>query len=728
MINFIIKIPLCLPLFLLAQTNWQTAIFAEDDWSYIMPEQELPLNWKDLNFNDQDWLIGPGGFGYGDGDDGTIITQSNSVFLRKIFMLTDLQNFCKSILHADYDDGFIAYLNGIEISRSQNMGLIGSQVEFNQGTNEIDHEATMYLGQGPEYTILDSMLLSEILIEGENILAIQVNNVQESSSDLSSNFYLSFEVSEGFSYFDPTPDWFTIPIVFEGSNLPIVLIDTYGQNIVDEPRISAFMGIIDNQNGLNNINDSFNDYNGNITIELRGNSSQYNPKKPYRIETVNSIGENLNVSILGMPEENDWVLYAPYQDKTMLRNALAYKLANDMARYAPRTRFCELYINEQYLGVYILMEKIKRDANRVDISKLTPDEVDGDDVTGGYILKFDWYYTGDNIGGFESVYDGMAYNYHYPKPSDITPEQESYISDYINTFEEIMSSDNYTDVNTGYPNLIDINSFIEFILLQEFSKNVDAYRLSTYIYKDKESINNKLTAGPIWDINHGFGNCDYGYTWLTEGWLLDYNPEGGDQMAFWWELLWEDPNFKNKISERYSELRQNILSKDYIFSSIDSMQTHLGLSINRNFQRWDILGTYVWPNYYVFDTYEEEIDYLKSWIDNRLVWMDSQILNLEIIEDKTIPNQISYLYPNPFNSTTKIDINLKNKSDIKIEICGINGKTINTIYETASSPGINSYSWNIRNSKGNSTSTGIYFFKIYVDGIFRDTKKVLFLK
>ena len=138
------------------------------------------------------------------------------------------------------------------------------------------------------------------------------------------------------------------------------MIDTYGVDIPDDPRIPAHMGIIDNESGINNINDDFNGYNGDITIETRGNSSQWNDKTPYRFETVDEEGENNNVELLGMPEENDWVLYAPWQDKTMLRNVLAYQLSNEIGKYAPRTKFIELFLNDEYKGVYVLMEKIKR--------------------------------------------------------------------------------------------------------------------------------------------------------------------------------------------------------------------------------------------------------------------------------------------------------------------------------------------------------------------------------
>ena len=208
-----------------------------------------------------------------------------------------------------------------------------------------------------------------------------------------------------------------------------------------------------------------------------------------------------------------------------------------MGRYAARSRYCELVLNGDYKGVYVLMEKIKRDKNRIDVSKLTPKDTTGDGLTGGYILKFDWYWTGDNLGGFESKYDENLYNYHYPKASDIVPEQKDYIQQYISDFEKIMLDPDYTNNETGYPSILNVDSFVDMVILQELSKNVDAYRLSTYIYKDRESIDNRLTAGPVWDINHGYGNCNYGETWNPRKWLLEYNPEGGDQMSFWWEYL-----------------------------------------------------------------------------------------------------------------------------------------------------------------------------------------------
>ena len=415
-----------------------------------------------------------------------------------------------------------------------------------------------------------------------------------------------------------------VDVNYTESNLPIISINTFGENIPDEPRINAQMGIINNNSGTNNIEDDFNDYNGRITIEKRGNSSQEQEKPPYRFETIDDNGENNNVKLLGLPEENDWILYAPWSDKSLIRNVLIYSLSNDMGRYAPRSEFVELYLNNEYRGVYVLMEKIKRDKNRVAISSLDPNSNSGDNLTGGYILKFDWAETGDNNGGFFSLIDGMRYNYHYPKPDEISSEQESYIQSYINSYENIMNSNKYNS-EQGYSKFIDIGSFVDFIILQEISRNVDAYGLSTYIYKDKESINNMLTAGPIWDFNHGFGNCDYYKAWETDGWNISYTYEDMDQRAFWWLKLWNDDNFKEMVEDRYKVLRRSILSTTNINTKVDQYVSELGNSVNKNFTKWPILGEYIWPNKEVFDTYQEEIIYLKSWINNRLTWMDSEL-------------------------------------------------------------------------------------------------------
>ena len=711
--------------YILSQDHWETAIFADDNWNYIIPSQEPSSNWNTVTFDDSDWSVGPGGFGYGDNDDGTTVDNGTiSVFMRRAFTITELTKLNTAILHADYDDGFVAYLNGVEVFRSFNLADEDDTVPYDATTN-IDHEAQLYTGLVPEAYVLDSIDIAELLLVGDNMLAIQVHNVGQTSSDMSSNFFFTFGITDQSSFYEDPPDWFQPPVTFNESNLPILIIDTFGEQIPDDPRIPAHLGIIDNSNGINHINDPFTDYDGAITIELRGNSSQGQPKKPYRFETVDSFGENNNVSLLGMPEENDWVLYAPWSDKTLIRNVLTYQLSNEMGWYASRSKYCELYLNGDYKGIYVLMEKIKRDQDRVDISKLDPDDIEGDDLTGGYILKFDWIWTGDNLGWFESD-EGSLYNYHYPKPDEIASEQVDYIQQYIHDFETMMAGAGYNDPTSGYPSWINIDSFVDYIMLQELSKNVDAYRLSTYIYKDKNSDDSLLYAGPIWDINHGFGNCDYGYTWLTNNWLLGYQATD-DPIAFWWHKLWNDDGFEAAFSERYTELRSTTLSLNHIYSIIDSVANYLGPSIDRNFTRWPTLGTYVWPNYYVFDTYAEEIEYLKSWTADRLQWMDQEMLSIADVSIIPKKYRLYDAYPNPFNPTTLLRYDLPQKSKVTITIYDILGRAINTIVNEVQDAGYQSIIWDATNDYGYPVSAGVYLYQLQANGVTR-TKKMVLLK
>jgi len=275
---------------------------------------------------------------------------------------------------------------------------------------------------------------------------------------------------------------------FTSSNLPIIIINTNGLTIpYDDPRIVVDMGVIYNEQGeRNNISDPFNNYSGEISIEIRGASSSGWSKKSYGIETQNDDGSNNNVSLLGMPEENDWILYASYYDRSFLRNVLTCKLANEMGWYASRTKYFEMVLNGEYHGVYILMEKIKRDKNRVDIGTLNPDEISGDDVTGGYIIKVDkegWKPGIDSeYPPFSGATQTIRYQFHYPDADDIVEEQVSYLSNFIGAFEYVMAGSNYADNLSGYPRYLNVESFADYYILNELSKNVDGYRLSAYLY------------------------------------------------------------------------------------------------------------------------------------------------------------------------------------------------------------------------------------------------------
>ena len=726
----------------LSQTHWETAIYAEDTWHYFVGTAAPPANWKNLDFDESNWSSDQGGFGYSDGDDNTVIPNTLAVFIRKSFQVNDLDEILSAVVHCDYDDGVVAYLNGVEVARSYNMGTPGSIVPYDQ-TTDSDHEAVMYQGGVPDVFILDYNDLDGSLQEGENIFAIEVHNVNSTSSDMSSLFFLSFELNTGVSYYGTTPDWFYLPTEFTASHLPIVIVNTNGQDVPTENKITAHMGIIDNGPGeTNHLSDPYNHYDGYIGIELRGSSTLWFPKKQFAVETRDSLGENNNVSLFGMPEENDWIFNAPYTDKSLMRNALLYKISRDAGHYASRSHYFELVLNGDYRGVYVMLEKIKRDDNRVDIAKLNPDDVSGDDLTGGYIIKIDKW-DGENVGGWYSEpqlggNSGFYYQYHYPKPDEIVSEQQDYIINYIDNFEQVMISENFSDSISGYPSIIHWDSFVDFLIMQELTKNVDGYRLSSYLYKDKDSNGGRLVAGPIWDFNLGFGNADYCEGGATTGWAIDFNlicPGDSYQIPFWWYLIWSDENFLWSVQQRWHDLRQNMLSNAVINTVIDSLRDHIGVAADRNFERWPTLGEYVWPNYFIGETYEEEVEYLRDWIITRMEWMDNELLatdgNAHLVPEAFVLNPV---YPNPFNRLALIQYLLPIDTNIKLDIFNTKGVHIYRLFEGEQQAGIHTISWDGKNNHSQDVSSGMYIILLEGDNLQynrhhnADTKKVIFVK
>jgi hypothetical protein len=487
---------------------------------------------------------------------------------------------------------------------------------------------------------------------------------------------------------------------FSSSNLPVMVIDTHGAAILNEPKIIADMGIINNgPDQRNNLTDPFNDYSGKIGIELRGSSSQMFPKKPYGFELRDAGDNAISASLLGMPAEEDWVLIATYNDKTLIRDALAYRLARDMGRYGARTRFVELIFRSEvmqngeptfvydYQGIYMLAEKIKRDNNRVNISKLEPIELSGDDVTGGYILKVDKT-SGNSGAGFFSAYPPswrsgnqvIEFQYEYPSYDKIANEQKIYIQNYIKQFEKVLSSDTYDDEVNGYAKYIDVDSFIDFLIVNEVSRNVDGYRLSTFLYKDKDSDDGKLTMGPVWDFNLAFGNADYCSGSEITGWAYDFNSVCNSDywlVPFWWRRLLTDSNFKQKLALRWQELRAGKLMNSEIFSYVDSLSNVLKAeATQRNFAKWPVLGHYVWPNQFVGPTYESEIEWMKEWINSRMLWLDMKMPQVVTAADGDEDNLLFYASPNPFDNEFEIQYSLRRPGGITVEIVDPLGKQV----------------------------------------------------
>ena len=322
--------------------------------------------------------------------------------------------------------------------------------------------------------------------------------------------------------------------VFTDSNLPIVIIETDGGvPIPDEPKVLGNMKIIWHQDGSRNYlsdanNPEFLNYDGRIGIERRGSSSQMPSKKPYGLETLmdDDITNN-NVSLLGMPKENDWVLNSLAFDQTGMRDFLSYELSEKLGQYASRRVYCEVMINGQYNGLYVFMEKIKVDDGRVNIEK-----------DGGYITKADkttgndpiaWQMPENNNNSWWPTY--VDFIHHYPKPDEITQAQHNYIKSVFLDLANKAEMHN-TSITNGLPAIIDIPSFVDFMIIAEFSSNVDVYTYSTFFHKDK---NGKLRAGPVWDYNLTYGHDEFGSRSRYDVWQFDNEDNNGPE--FWIEMF-----------------------------------------------------------------------------------------------------------------------------------------------------------------------------------------------
>ncbi len=640
-----------------AQVNhWETIVKDNSTWYYQVPTAASSPEWITPTFTVNSWLQGMGGFGFGDGDDNTIIPSSSvSVYTRIEFNIANINQIVAMALHFDYDDGFIAYLNGVEVARN---GISGTgQPVFNQLAS-ISHEAELYQNQYPDELIFFQNQLAGLLVNGTNVFCVEVHNQLSNSTDFTCRNFLSVGVNNPSITYGPIPSWFVPPFILTSSNLPIVVLDTYNVAIPDEPKIDGTMGIIFNgDNNTNYITDPFNEFYGQIAIEKRGSSSNSFPMKSYALETRGPDSVNYNVSLFDWPSDNDWILYAPYTDKAMIRNVLTYDLGRQMGQYAPRTKLCEVILNGTYIGVYVLMERIKINPGRVDVDPLNYTDTLDNQLTGGYIIKLDKT-TGGGVFAWTSPYTAQApstgpifYQLHDPDISELHPLQLNYIHNYVDNWETVLKSTNFANPQTGFRAFSDELSFIDFMLINELSKNVDGYRISTFLHKKRFSEGGKLFAGPLWDFNLGWGNANYCQGGQTSGWEINFNSvcqgNGSLMNPFWFNRMLQDTVFANNVNCRWTDLRTSILSDSYLMAYIDSMATILTEPAVRNYNRWPILGVYVWPNNYVGNTYQEEITYMKNWILARTAWMDANMFGT--CSSLGIDNSKSFveIVPNP---------------------------------------------------------------------------------
>lgn len=411
------------------------------------------------------------------------------------------------------------------------------------------------------------------------------------------------------------------------THLPIVVLDTEGQQIlskldeVEDPRININVEIIDNDNQINHIKDKPNIKTAS-SIRYRGNSSLYYDKKQYALKFINTDGTDNVQPVMGMDSGSEWVLNGTFLDKSLIRNYVAYNIAGEVMDYAPNIKFCEVFIydgiNYSYQGLYTMIDSIEQGPSRVNISKYNEKRVDS-----SYIIRRDRFdenevmlYNYGTTSGLTQEWLGVK----YPSDSKITEATRKYIEEDISKIEKVLYSDDYETFMT-YPEYIDVDSFVDYYVINEFFANYDAGLHSTYAYKD---LGGKLKMGPVWDYDGAMDNAT--------PWALVVNATAF-KASSWFDTLTRDETFCRKVTERYKELRKTVFSDDYIDNYIDDTVRYLGVALERDHNLWG----YVYDSNFLVNeenefgivhdrnvkTYEEEVERIKLVLHTHAKYLDS---------------------------------------------------------------------------------------------------------
>jgi spore coat protein H len=424
------------------------------------------------------------------------------------------------------------------------------------------------------------------------------------------------------------------------THLPIITIQTNGLNVPGvrlphvqedvkqytlaangDTRIVADFAMYDS-GGANRLSDTAT-VSSRARIRYRGNYSRSFYKKSYAFSLVGADGQSQNPQPLGnLPEHDEWVLHGPWIDRTLVRNYLCYNIAGEVMAYAPNVRFVELFVNDEYNGVYLLVEPITKGRGRLDLKK--PD--DGKDIT-SFIVRWDRANKGDqrlnNFSQYTNRADLSALDVRYPGKQVITPGRMKYIEQTISTIEKTLYSANAGEARKNYTSYLDLNSFAQYFVLNEFFRNVDAGRYSTFLYKDMRS----KVGLVVWDFDNAFDN-NIDHAWNEQGFTIQDTP--------WFSMLLMDEVFVNKVIDEYRRLREGPLNEGYLLRTIDETVTYLGDAVARNYQKWDRafnLNAYNGLDYLIpvernYKTHAESVEQLKSFIIARGRWLDDHIETL----------------------------------------------------------------------------------------------------
>lgn len=421
------------------------------------------------------------------------------------------------------------------------------------------------------------------------------------------------------------------------THLPIIKIDTDGVEIPGKPyhneqtgltehtlaadgskTIPGVADIIDGD-GNNHLEDDVS-LNSNITIRIRGNSSRHFDKKPYLIELVNPDGSNNDQEVMGMDAHHEWALHGPYLDKTLIRNYMWYNIAGQIMEYAPNVRFCEMILNGEYQGVYLMTETVTAGKEG---ARLTLSTTEKRETFSGYILRHDRGSDNElkNIDPL-SIYafkTDKRINIVYPGASNLNDELAREIELDFSNFEKAIHSYDFDD-EEGYKGNIDVQSFVDYFIINEVSLNRDAGLFSTYIYKD---IDRKYKMC-VWDFNNALDNYED-----VE------NPAEGFAMfgTLWFNRIIQDRDFTKAIINRYRELRKTVLSDEYLNDFIDETIEWLGPAVERNYEKWGYSFGEEYDRLIPHErnprSYDEAVKQMKKSLNDRLAWMDENIESIK---------------------------------------------------------------------------------------------------
>jgi len=692
---------------------------------YFAAKSEPDKDWFMPGYDDSAWPEDTAtiGFGYREKGYRVIDSTAKSLYVRFPFTIGNLDSVKILNFIADFDDGFIAYINGIEVARVNvdesvqypPFNAIATRshasdiLTFSKGKNKY---LRTFLGRSATAMSihLDSTKLDGCLVKGENIMAVHVINDNEGNDLMFMPLLLNTTYSNyNFYTFDSR---YKRLIDLDSTNLPLINIETNQNGIAYDQTIwaTAHMGIINNGEGIfNKPTDPYNEYDGLIKIRTRGQSSRDFPKRSFRLELVDENAADTSFALLGMPKESDWVLFGPYTDKSQIRNKFVYDLAAKMGHYAPRTRFCELVLNGIPEGLYLLTEQVKRDKNRVDISKLKETDISGKDVTGGYIFMFD---KPKNFASVDTTINGRLIVY----PDILKSEQKQYLKRFFTVYDSILNRTNdFADPLKGFRKYASDTSLVDFIIINEITKNCDSYLNSTYMYKDRDDKDGRMKFGPVWDYDLCFGNTNFQNGSVITGWQFDTNTKMFIHRYF------QDTKFVKLFQDRWHELRAKTYSNESIFSFFDELVDQVKLVRERNYDVWPLIDKdLAWPAYEAY-TYDDEISIVKNWLTTRLEWIDENVdkiyYPLKRIGNNPLESIAGNLnlrvYPNPFESELSINLNLEKESNVRIEIYNMTGQLQHQISRENASEYVD-FVWN--DSKLSALKSGMYVAKVYVDG------------